>query len=119
MKSIERLLQYIDYKGLNKRTFEVNNDLSNGYLGKQLSRNADLGEGILTRILDNCPDLSPEWLLTGKGEMIVNNDTKVESNEKPSEVADGWMGRYVSLLERTVEDLESKIAKLKDGNTGF
>jgi hypothetical protein len=60
MKSIERLLQYIDYKGLNKRTFEVNNDLSNGYLGKQLSRNADLGEGILTRILDNCPDLSPE-----------------------------------------------------------
>lgn len=61
MKSIERLMQYIDYKGLNKRTFEVNNDLSNGYLGKQLSRNADLGEGILTRILDNCPDLSPEW----------------------------------------------------------
>ncbi len=53
-------MQYIDYKGLNKRTFEVNNDLSNGYLGKQLSRNADLGEGILTRILENCPDLSPE-----------------------------------------------------------
>ena len=83
MKSIERLLQYIDYKGLNKRTFEVNNDLSNGYLGKQLSRNADLGEGILTRILDNCPYLSPEWLLTGKGEMIISA-LEIEPIKKPS-----------------------------------
>ena len=118
MKSIERLLQYIDYKGLNKRTFVVDNDLSNGYLWKQLSRNADLGEGVLIKILENCPDLSPEWLLTGKGEMIISA-LEIEEIKKPSEVADGWMGRYVSLLERTVEDLESKIAKLKDGNTGF
>lgn len=61
----------------------MNNDLSNGYLGKQLSRNADLGEGILTRILDNCPDLSPEWLLTGKGQMIISN-LEIEPIKKPS-----------------------------------
>ena len=83
MKSIERLMQYIDYKGISKRAFEVDNDLSNGYLGKQLSRNADLGEGILTRILDNCPDLSPEWLLTGKGQMIISN-LEIEPIKKPS-----------------------------------
>ena len=70
MKSIERLIQYIDFKGVNKMNFELNNGLSNGYLGKQLSRNADLGEGILVKILENCPDINPNWLLTGKGNML-------------------------------------------------
>lgn len=113
MKSIERLMQYIDYKGLNKRAFEVNNDLSNGYLGKQLSRNADLGEGILTKILDNCPDLSPEWLLTGKGEMIISN-LEIEEIKKPSQNSsgDGLKDRYILLLERTISSLEEKIKGL-------
>ena len=106
-------MQYIDYKGLNKRTFEVNNDLSNGYLGKQLSRNADLGEGILTRILDNCPDLSPEWLLTGKGEMIISA-LEIEEIKKPSQntSSDGLKDRYILLLERTISSLEEKIKGL-------
>ena len=83
MKSIDRLMQYIDYKGISKRAFEVDNDLSNGYLWKQLSRNADLGEGVLIKILENCPDLSPEWLLTGKGEMIISA-LEIEEIKKPS-----------------------------------
>ncbi len=83
MKSIDRLMQYIDYKGISKRAFEVDNDLSNGYLWKQLYRNADLGEGVLIKILENCPDLSPEWLLTGKGQMIISA-LEIEEIKKPS-----------------------------------
>jgi hypothetical protein len=113
MKSIERLMQYIDYKGLNKRAFEVNNGLSNGYLGKQLSRNSDLGEGILMKILENCPDLSGEWLLTGKGEMIISHQ-ELEPIKKPSQdsSSDGLKDRYISLLERTISSLEEKIKSL-------
>ena len=37
----------------------------------KLLSNADLDEYILLKILANCPDLSAEWLLTGKGEMII------------------------------------------------
>ncbi len=76
-------MQYIDYKGISKRAFEVDNDLSNGYLWKQLYRNADLGEGVLIKILENCPDLSPEWLLTGKGQMIISA-LEIEEIKKPS-----------------------------------
>jgi hypothetical protein len=96
MKAIEIIMQYIDYKDLSKRAFEIDNSLSNGYLGKQLSRNADLGEGVLNRILENCPDISPEWLLTGGGEMIVaEDDATVSSNKKPSAgIGDGFGERY-------------------------
>jgi len=72
MKAIERLKQYIDYKGFTNSSFEKKNELSNGYIATQLKRNADLGEGVLIKILDNCLDLNPLWLLTGKGSMLKN-----------------------------------------------
>ena len=81
MKAIERLIQYIQYKGLNNRTFEKNNLLSNGYLAVQLKRNADLGEGILNKILDNCLDINPEWLLTGKGSMLKDVKAKIKNSD--------------------------------------
>lgn len=34
MKAIDRLMQCINYEALNKIAFEMDNDLSNGYLGK-------------------------------------------------------------------------------------
>ena len=70
MKAINRVIQYIDNKGINNSLFEKKCGLSNGYLGTQLKRNADLGEGVLNKILDNCLDISPEWLLTGRGKML-------------------------------------------------
>lgn len=70
MKAIQRLIEYLDFKGVNKSTYEKLISVSNGYLGTQLKRNADLGEGILNKILDNSLDLNPNWLLTGEGNML-------------------------------------------------
>lgn len=77
MKAIDRLKQYIDLKEYSNSSFEKENSLSNGYIGTQLRRNADLGESVFVKILDNCLDLNPEWLLTGNGEMLK---TKSEEN---------------------------------------
>lgn len=74
MKAIHRLKKYIEYKGLNNSNFEKKNNLSNGYINTQLKRNSYLGEGVLTKILENCKDINPEWLLTGQGEMLKKND---------------------------------------------
>ena len=76
MKAINRVIHYIDNKGINNSSFEKICGLSNGYLGTQLKRNADLGEGVLNKILDNCLDMSPEWLLTGKGSMLKDEAIK-------------------------------------------
>ena len=57
--------------------------LSNGYLGTQLKRNSDLGESAIVKIIDNCLDLNPQWLIMGKGQMLIDqeNDTSKESQE--------------------------------------
>ena len=70
MKAIERIYKYIDIKGLKIAEFERKNSLSNGYLKKMLQRKADIGESILNSILENSPDISAEWLLTGNGSML-------------------------------------------------
>jgi phage repressor protein C with HTH and peptisase S24 domain len=84
MKAVERILQYIDYKGLNNSSFEKKIGVSNGYIATQSKRNADLGEGILNKILDNSLDINPEWLLTGKGEMLKVNPELYKDHQNRS-----------------------------------
>ncbi|MCD0469774.1 S24 family peptidase [Flavobacterium sp. JAS] len=94
MKAIERFYQYLEYKGVKPTRYEKDNGLSNGYLGTQLKRNGNLGEDILNKIIDNCLDLNPVWLLTGRENMIkINNYTENFErndlnyfNESPSEI---------------------------------
>jgi len=71
MKAIERFYKYLEYKRIKPTRFEKNNGLSNGYLGTQLKRNGTLGEEVLNKIINNCLDLDPIWLLTGKGDMVI------------------------------------------------
>jgi hypothetical protein len=82
MKAIERFYQYLDHKGIKPTRFEKVNGLSNGYLGTQLKRNGNLGEDILNKIIDNCLDLDPNWLLTGKGNMIISVPYSENLDEK-------------------------------------
>lgn len=71
-KIINRIFQYLEFKGIPPTRLEKEIGLSNGYLGTQLKRNADIGESVLLKIIDNCRDLNYSWLILGKGEMILN-----------------------------------------------
>lgn len=109
MKAIQRVKQYIDKQGFNNSSFEKKNSLSNGYIRTQIKRNADLGEGVLNKILDNCLDISPEWLLTGNGEMLKSEVQAVTiPNSKSIPLVNvtaigGFGGNSFSIHERDVK----------------
>lgn len=84
MKIIDRIFQYIDYKGIKPIPFEKEIGLSNGYLGKQQKRNADLGESIILKIIENCPEINPYWLLTGEGEMLKTKSEEFTNKKNVS-----------------------------------
>ncbi len=66
MNSKERILKYLDFKGISKNKFYKETGLSNGFLDKV----NDIGSGKLEIILYTYKDINPEWLLTGKGPML-------------------------------------------------
>ncbi len=75
MKAIDRFYEYLAEKSLKPTAIEKEMGLSNGYLSAQKKRGADIGEGMMNKIIDYCRDINPEWLLTGNGDMIKTNQT--------------------------------------------
>ncbi|GHV18137.1 hypothetical protein FACS1894169_14400 [Bacteroidia bacterium] len=95
MKAINRLYKYLEYKGIKPTRFEKDINLSNGYLGTQLKRGADLGESIINKIIDNSLDLNAEWLLTGSGSMLKTHsggDNNHINNSTGSAIVTGGGG---------------------------
>ena len=70
MNTLKRIKQYIDYKGITNQNFEKQVGFSNGAFASQLKNNRTIGVDKLENILIAFPELNPEWLLTGNGEMI-------------------------------------------------
>lgn len=76
----DRLKQFIDYLNISTRKFEQNISASNGQIAKFLTKNTTIQSDILLKIFDKYPELSAEWLMRGKGEMLRQGGGKSEEN---------------------------------------
>lgn len=73
MGSTERVREYLDYKGITK--YKFCNDL--GFSNKFLDNSSNMGTDKACKILHHYPEINSEWLLTGNGPMIKEDDTSV------------------------------------------
>ena len=64
----ERILQYLDYKIITPYKFCKDLKFSMGYLDKR----GAIGTDKYLKIIEYYKDINPEWLLTGKGDMLKN-----------------------------------------------
>nr|DAR01379.1 MAG TPA: hypothetical protein [Bacteriophage sp.] len=67
---LDRIKLYIDTKGISIAAFEKSVGMSNASFSKSLKNNGAIGTDKLENILSVYPDISPEWLLTGQGDML-------------------------------------------------
>lgn len=79
---ILRLTQFMEKNGINDNQITVAAGLSNGLIGKAKSGGKSMTASNIEKILYAYPQLSPDWLLTGKGEMM--KDTREKVNAVPS-----------------------------------
>lgn len=75
---LERIKEYMDYKGISIAAFERSIGMSNASFGKSLKNGKAIGTDKLENILSIYNDINPNWLLTGEGSMF-RNDEKTES----------------------------------------
>ena len=74
----QRLIKFIEFKGLSVRAFERTIGVSNGYI-KALRKSPTTDK--MLSIIRNFPELSQEWLVEGKGEMLTQDVVPVRQAE--------------------------------------
>lgn len=75
----DKLLEYGKIKNMNASKFCQYLGLSNGFFTRKSGITTDILEGIL----DKCADLNPDWLLTGKGEMLRKDPSAPRLQKSP------------------------------------
>lgn len=101
MKIIERIVTFIKHKNLSMRAFDMSIGVGNGYTSKQAKSNASVGSHVLEKIFEQYLDLSPLWLVTGQGKMII--DPKKKIDEPPLEYGNSIDDIIENKIKRIVE----------------
>ena len=87
----ERILQYLENKDITPYKFCKDLGFPMGYLNKR----GVIGTDKYLKIIKYCKDLSPEWLLTGEGDMLkprvedIKNMSKEEQIKALKQIASG------------------------------
>lgn len=72
----DHLLAFIRHNGMYVKTFEEAVGFSNGTISNLVKRNGGLNSSSISKILRRFPELNANWLLTGKGNMLLSSGEK-------------------------------------------
>ena len=86
LKTIDRLIQFIEYAGLSARQFDISIGAANGYTLRMKKNHASIGSDVIENIIRTYPQLDVVWLLTGEGNMIKETHEDIpEFDQLPRE----------------------------------
>ena len=83
-KTIHRILKIVEQLGISARQFDMSIGTANGYTLRMSKNNASVGSDVIERIKEVYPQINLVWLITGKGDMFVENSKQVLKT--PSEI---------------------------------
>lgn len=111
MTTKQKIILYLEYKKISKREFYLQTGFSNGFLdsGKYI------GTDKLTTILNTFPDLSMNWLILDKGEMIKsvkNQEIKKNTKEEYHNLIQiESLKEYNNLLQELIKEKDKLISE--------
>ena len=121
---ISRIKEIITYSGLSDRAFALRCGLAQNTLNRLLNGVRELSLSTVNAILNTFVDISSEWLLRGKGQMLlseVNNDA--QDIERVTRLADtianlqGTINEQMKTIQLLTEDnkkIRGELAMLKN-----
>ncbi|MBT6568028.1 MAG: helix-turn-helix transcriptional regulator [Flavobacteriales bacterium] len=113
MTDYERIEAVLDHSGLRNNALAKSLGYTNGTILYQIKNGRNgISASLARRISDVYPDISQNWLLTGKGDMLINSHP-LEQAWDPQKI--NQMEVRVKGLEARIELLENKVEKLISG----
>lgn len=118
MGATERVVKYLDFKGISK--YKFCKDL--GFSNKFLDNSSNMGTDKACKILHYYPEINAEWLLTGKGDMLKKGNKNIinylHDNEDPLEhsnykdLADARL-QIIEMKDEKIERLEKELSEFR------
>lgn len=112
MEFIDRLKLFIKSRGLGQTKFEELVGFSRGYISKVKT---SIGADKLSNIVEVFPELNLDWLITGKGKMIIPPAPSAPSEQTigtMEECSVEYKSKYLEMLEEN-RSLRIEIEKLR------
>lgn len=109
---IERLAQFIQSLGLSVRAFELSISASDGMIRRAINNKSDIQSKWITLISDNYPQLSLDWLITGKGPMLRDNKAPEESKRSSTPITTPISRAEESIIYKMYKDEKEEKEKL-------
>ena len=113
---IQRLKQFIEYKGISVRKFEQNCDIKISTIQTAITKNTSIGSDKLIKIAENFRDLDMNWLFLGVGSMINEQNfdhTEPSPKAQKNTKTDENTNILVLELVRQIKELTAENAVLK------
>ena len=83
LKTVDRLMQFIEFAGLSARQFDLSIGASNGYTLRMKKNHASIGSDVIESIIKTYPQLNLIWLMTGEGEMLNPDKEALRTGKLP------------------------------------
>ncbi|RXG32012.1 hypothetical protein [Leeuwenhoekiella marinoflava] len=116
-KTIERIDQFRQHKGISLNAFDASIGRPSGYTGKQIRSSGSVGSDILETILRTYEEINPGWLISGEGEMLKNESDLVKEEQEPYPKPE--INQSTALIRKDIQQLSEGLAqpleRLSDG----
>lgn len=112
----DRIIQLIEYKDIKKEIFYKKIGVTSAnFRGK--AKQSDVVSETIAKILSEIPDVNPEWLLTGKGEMIKNKGK--DGQHESISILDDRFDQLNNSIDTKVDALQSSLNGLEAMSAGL
>lgn len=111
----DRFQQIADYKKVSIRKLEQLFSLNRGNISNISDKNGAIGSDKLSKICENMPEISIEWLLTGKGEMLKDSGSVISQTIKGNgNISNAGNNRINIPIQTTSQELSEDKELLKE-----
>jgi predicted transcriptional regulator len=105
----KRISQIIEHLGYNKTTFAQKIGVSQPIITHITNGRNNPSLEVIQKILTNCHEINPEWLILGTGEMLLNN--RINKDIITNLISD--INTSIIKQKNEVLELENKLALLQ------
>lgn len=112
---VSRIKEIISFYGLSDRQFALKCGIKQNTLSRQLSGTSEVSIGTIISILDSFDDVNAEWLMRGRGVMLISEQQNPELQiEKMERLVDTITTLQSALNEKskTIQALEQEVIRL-------